>query len=94
MGQSMTYKTIVRKHPNRFIVAVVDRRHPDSKRAVLFKVLQTFINVEGLRRALDYYKAEGFKNVVPINSFMEDDKEAPDMPPELTAEFFRNYFNT
>lgn len=35
MGDSMTYKGIVSKYPNKFILAVVDRRHPDSGRAVL-----------------------------------------------------------
>lgn len=44
MGQSMTCQTIVRKHPNKFIVAVVDRRHPDTNMAVLCKVLQAAIS--------------------------------------------------
>lgn len=94
MGDSMTYKGIVSKYPNKFILAVVDRRHPDSERAVLFKVLRVFRNERELRKAYNYYKAEGFEEVLPINSYLESDPDAPTMPPDLTAAFFREYFNT
>lgn len=94
MGDSMTYKGIVSKYPNKFILAVVDRRHPDSQRAVLFKVLRVFRNERELRKAYDYYNAEGFERILPINSYLESDPDAPDMPPDLTAAFFREYFNT
>jgi len=94
MGDSMTYKGIVSKYPNKFILAVVDRRHPDSGRAVLFKVLRVFRNERELRKAYDYYNAEGFERILPINSYLESDPDAPDMPPDLTAAFFRGYFNT
>ena len=93
MGQSMTYGTMVKKHPNRFIIAMIDRRHPDSRRAVLFKVLQTCTNVASLKKALGYYETEGFTGVVPVNSYMEDDTDAPEMPPDLTAKFFREYYS-
>ena len=93
MGQSMTYQTIVRKHPNKFIVAVVDRRNPDTNMAVLFKVLQTTVNVEKLRKAFNYYREEGFEGVLPISSYQEGDKDVPDMPPDLSAKFFRTFYN-
>lgn len=94
MGHSMSYKSIVTKYPNKFILAVVDRRHPDSQRAVLFKVLRVFRNERELRKAYNYYNAEGFEKILPINSYLESDPDAPDMPPDLTAAFFRQYFNT
>ena len=57
MGDSMTYNGVVTKYPNKFILAMVDRRHPDSERAVLFKVLRVFRNERELRRAYNYYNA-------------------------------------
>lgn len=89
----MTYQNIIRKHPNKFIVAIVDIRHPDTGVAVLYKVLQTSTTKQGLLKMYDYYKTEGFKHVVTISTYAEDDIDAPDMPPELTAGFFREYFN-
>lgn len=94
MSHAMTYKSVVTKYPNKFILAMVDRRHPDTGRAVLFKVLRVFRNERELRKAYDYYNAEGFERILPINSYLESDLEAPDMPPDLTAAFFRQYFNT
>ena len=94
MSHAMTYKSVVTKYPNKFILAMVDRRHPDTGRAVLFKVLRVFRNERELRKAYDYYNAEGFEKVVPINSYLASDLEVPDMPPDLTAAFFREYFNT
>lgn len=94
MGDSMTYNGVVTKYPNKFILAMVDRRHPDSERAVLFKVLRVFRNERELRRAYNYYNAEGFEEVLPINSYLVNDPDAPDMSPDLTAAFFRGYFNT
>ena len=94
MSHAMTYKSVVTKYPNKFILAMVDRRHPDTGRAVLFKVLRVFRNERELRKAYDYYNAEGFEKVVPINSYLASDLEVPYMPPDLTAAFFREYFNT
>lgn len=94
MSHAMTYKSIVTKYPNKFILAMVDRRHPESERAVLFKVLRVFRNERELRKAYNYYNAEGFEEVLPINSYLVNDPDAPDMPPDLTAAFFRRYFNS
>ena len=94
MGDSMTYKGVVTKYPNKLVLAMVDRRHPDSGRAVLFKVLRVFRNERELRKAYEYYNAEGFEEVLPINSYLVNDSDAPDMSPDLTAAFFRQYFNT
>ena len=90
----MTYKNIVTKYPNRFVLAIVDKSHPDTGRAVLFKVLRVLRTERELRKAYDYYNAEGFEKILPINSYLASDLEAPDMPPDLTAVFFRQYFNT
>ena len=94
MGDSMTYKGVVTKYPNKLVLAMVDRRHPDSGRAVLFKVLRVFRNERELRKAYEYYNAEGFEEILPINSYLVNDSDAPDMSPDLTAAFFRQYFNT
>lgn len=94
MSHAMTYKSVVTKYPNKFILAMVDRRHPDTGRAVLFKVLRVFRNERELRKAYNYYNAEGFEKVVPINSYLASDPDAPEMPSDLTAAFFREYFNT
>ena len=94
MGDAMTYNGVVTEYPNKFILAMVDRRHPDSERAVLFKVLRVFRNERELRKAYEYYNAEGFEEILPINSYLVSDPDAPDMPPDLTAAFFRRYFNT
>lgn len=93
MGQAMTYQTVVRAHPNKFIIAVVNKRHPDTNVAVLFKVLQTTVNVEKLRKVYNYYRDEGFEDVIPISSYLEDDDDASDMPPDLSAKFFKTYYN-
>lgn len=90
----MTYRGVVTKYPNKFILAMVDRRHPDSERAVLFKVLRVFRNERELRKAYEYYNAEGFEEILPINSYLVSNPDAPDMSSDLTAVFFRRYFNT
>ncbi len=94
MSHAMTYKSIVTKYPNKFILAMVDKRHPDSERAVLFKVLRVFRNERELRKAYEYYNAEGFEEVMPISSYLVNDPDALEMSPDLTAAFFRQYFNT
>ena len=94
MGDSMTYNGVVTKYPNKLVLAMVDRRHPDSGRAVLFKVLMVFRNERELRKAYEYYNAEGFEEILPINSCLVSDPDAIEMSPDLTAAFFRGYFNT
>lgn len=94
MSHAMTYKSIVTKYPNKLVLAMVDRRHPDSGRAVLFKVLRVFRNERELRKAYEYYNAEGFEEILPINSYLVNDPNALEMSPDLTAAFFRKYFNT
>lgn len=94
MGDAMTYNGVVTKYPNKFVLALVDRRNPDSGRAVLFKVLRVFRNERELRKAYNYYNAEGFEEVLPINSYLVSDPDAIEMSPDLTAAFFRRYFNT
>lgn len=87
----MTLKEIVRKHEGSYAIAFVKTRDEETKRSIDYGVLQTCRQPEKLKGLLEYYKLEGFEDLIPIPCFDEDDVRADKMPPEASAAFWGSY---
>ena len=87
----MTLKEIVRRHEGFYAIAFVKTRDEETKRSVEYGVLQTCRQPEKLKGLLEYFQLEGFKDLIPIPCFGEDDARADKMPPEAYAAFWRSY---
>lgn len=92
MRDILTYDTMIKKHPNSFIICIVACRDAETNKPKSYKVLQTVLTTEDLQKALDYYDAEGFENVVAVPNFDEDNGKVPEFPPEIAARLFRNLY--
>ena len=92
MRDILTYDTMIKKHSNSFIICIVACRDAETNKPKSYKVLQTAKTTEDLKKALDYYDAEGFENVIAINNFDEEAGKAPEFPPEIAARLFRNLY--
>lgn len=91
MGNSVTFKILLEKHPNRFVICTVDLRDAVTKRAKTFSILQTVRDTADMEKAIEYYQREGFKGVVAIPTFISED--APDFPPRYAALLFRTIYH-
>lgn len=91
MGNSVTFKTLLKKHPNKFVICTVGLRDSVTKRAKTFSILQTVRDTADMEKAIEYYQCEGFTGVVAIPTFLSDD--APDFPPRYAALLFRTIYH-
>lgn len=93
MGNTLTWKSVIKKHPNRFILATVALRDAINQKAKTFRVLQTARDFQGMQSLKEYYKNEGFEGVIVIPNFPDDSPEIKGYPPKLSAELFRNLYH-
>lgn len=90
MGNSVTFKQLVKKHPNKFVIAVVSTRDAETKRANSFQILQTVDDVTEMELVMEYYQQEEFEGVVAIPTFTSED--TPDLPAKYAALLFRTLY--
>lgn len=91
MGKPVTMKTLIKKHPNQFVIASVAMRDAVTKRAKTFNVLRTVRGTAEMEQAVEYYQGEGFAGVVAVPTFLSED--APDFPPRYAALLFRTLYH-
>lgn len=91
MGKPVTMKTLIKQHPNKFVIATVAMRDADTKRAKTFNVLKAVRDTAEMKRAVEYYQREMHAGVVVIPNFTSDD--VPDFPPEYAALLFRTLYH-
>ena len=85
----MKYRTLCQKHPNRFIVAVADKRNKRTGFVSSWKVLNVQSCLAKAEELQEYYKSEGLSGVVIIDSGNAEDNT---LPCNRVAEMFRVYF--
>lgn len=87
----MKYRTICMKHPNRFIVAVADKRNKRTGFVSSWKILNVQSCLAKAEELQEYYKREGLSGVVIIDTGNAEDNT---LSPNKVAEMFRVYFGT
>lgn len=87
----MKYRSICKKHPNRFVVVCAGRRNKRTNFVSSWKVLNVQPILEKALELQDFYKNEGLAGVAIIDTGNSEDNG---LPPEKVAEFFRIYFGT
>lgn len=85
----MKYKTLCQRHPNRFIVAVADKRDKRTGFVSSWKILNVQTVLAKAEELQEYYKSEGLSEVVIIDSGNAEDNT---LPCNKVAEMFRVYF--
>lgn len=85
----MKYKTLCLKHPNRYIVAVADKRNKRTGFVSSWKILNVQSCLAKAEELQEYYKSEGLSGVVIIDSGNAEDNN---LPCNKVAEMFRVYF--
>lgn len=65
----MRMDQILEEHKETFIVMLPDHRNSVTNKPITYKVLQTFGSRASCEKALDYYDAEGFKDMVAVPNF-------------------------
>ena len=83
-----TLKQIVKAHPNCFILIAPKLRDAISNKPKSFKVLQTTLTTDSCEKALAYYEAHGFGNVVALPNFNARGR-VPELPSRHMAKLFR-----
>lgn len=83
-----TLKQITKAHPNCFVLISPKLRDALSNKPKSFKVLQTTLTTDSCEKALAYYEAHGFGNVVALPNFSAKGR-APELAPCYVAKLFR-----
>lgn len=90
----MKIKEIYKKHPNKLLIMTPLLRHDNSKFVVSWTVLNTATNIPDLEKSLEYYKNEGYAEVVAFSTFdAEEFEQVPELTPAQHAKFYRVLFD-
>ena len=89
MANYTKYNTIIKNHPDCFVLVIPVKNDKVTHHVVGWKVLQTVLTVDDCEKCLDYCEAEGFEKVVVIPTYREDDRNAPELPSDIAAKLFR-----
>lgn len=92
----MTMKKIVQKYPC-FLVLLAPKKRDDAGWVKDWTVLNTTRDVQSCEQAIEYYKNEGFNEVVALSTYTDTEGSSfqpPELPPSIVAKFYRVLFGT
>lgn len=89
----MTYKNLVAKHPNHWVLAMPNKRDAETMRVSDWKVINTTRVFAEAERLCDFYRSEGMKGVCIIDTSSEGDRRDSEDQAGASARFVRVWLN-
>lgn len=89
----MTYKNLVAKYPNRWVLTMPNKRDDETKRVTDWKVINTTRVFNEAERLCDFYRSEGMKGICIIDTGEAVEDARFEQSAGASARFIRVWLN-